>query len=342
MFPALPDSSSSDCKGCGTQVPAGFLICPNCKKLLYSDRLRELATQAEQASGRGDAAAVLAAWRSALELLPAESKQHETIRQKIAELIKNAPQASKTQTEGHRPSWAKKAGWLGALGLLLWKFKVVVIFVATKLKLLLSGITKAGTFFSMLLSFGVYWTAWGWKFALGFVVSIYIHEMGHIASLQKYGIKATMPMFIPGFGAFVRLKQYPATPREDARVGLAGPIWGLGAAVVCYVVFLATRSPIWAAIASTGAWINLFNLLPVWQLDGSRGFRTLTRMHRVLVVMTLGLMWYFTREGLLILLLLFSFFRLFDKQEPETDWIGLLQFVGLICVLSILSRTRPL
>src|SRR3989454_12639768 len=81
----------------------------------------------------------------------------------------------------------------------------------------------------MLLSAGVYWAAWGWKFALGVVLSIYVHEMGHVQALQRYGIKATAPMFIPGVGAVVRLKQYPASPREDARVGLAGPLGGLGA-----------------------------------------------------------------------------------------------------------------
>ena len=124
----------------------------------------------------------------------------------------------------------------------------------------------------MLLSMGVYWTAWGWRFALGLVLSIYIHEMGHVAALQRYGIKATAPMFIPGFGAMVRLNQYPANPAEDARVGLAGPLWGLGAAVFAYAVFLATAIPFWAAIARTGALINLFNLLPIWQLDGGRGY----------------------------------------------------------------------
>src|SRR5439155_143942 len=83
----------------------------------------------------------------------------------------------------------------------------------------LLGLTKASTLFTMLLSAGVYWAAWGWKFALGVVLSIYVHEMGHVQALQRYGIKATAPMFIPGVGAVVRLKQYPASPR-DARVGL--------------------------------------------------------------------------------------------------------------------------
>lgn len=54
-------------------------------------------------------------------------------------------------------------------------------------------------------------------------------------------------------------------------MGLAGPLWGLAAAIAAALAYLATDAPIWAAIARFGAWINLFNLLPVWQLDGSRG-----------------------------------------------------------------------
>src|SRR5256885_5819705 len=108
-------------------------------------------------------------------------------------------------------------------------------------------------------------------FAFGLVLSIYIHEMGHVQALQRYGIKATAPMFIPGFGAVIRLKQYPADAREDARVGLAGPLWGLGAALAAYAVYRATGVGVWGAIAHMGALVNLFNLVPVWQLDGARG-----------------------------------------------------------------------
>ena len=89
-------------------------------------------------------------------------------------------------------------------------------------------------FWFFLAVFAVYWSLFGWKFALGFVLSIYIHEMGHVIALRKYGIAATSPMFIPFVGAIVRLRQYPANVAQDARVGLAGPIWGLGAAVVAW------------------------------------------------------------------------------------------------------------
>src|SRR3989449_1217522 len=101
--------------------------------------------------------------------------------------------------------------------------------------------------------------------------------MGHVQALQRYGIKATAPMFIPGVGAVVRLKQYPASPREDARVGLAGPLWGLGAAAAAYAAYIGTGGGISAAIAHFGASVNLFNPVPRRQLHRGRGFPALPR-----------------------------------------------------------------
>ena len=101
-----------------------------------------------------------------------------------------------------------------------------ILLVFTKGKLLLLGLTKLSTLLSMLAFAGVYWALYGWTFAVGMVISIYIHEMGHVLTLREYGIPASAPMFIPGFGAFIRLKQLRITPIQDSRVGLAGPIYG--------------------------------------------------------------------------------------------------------------------
>src|SRR5207244_8518739 len=197
---------------------------PSCHRLVHADQLKRLAADAQRATQAGDPSGALTAWRRALDLLPPDSTQHQVISARMGDLSRTVDR----QPAAAKPSspWGKGAAGLGAVGTLLFKLKFALVFVLTKAKLLLLGLTKAGTLFSMLLSAGVYWTIWGWKFAFGFVVSIYIHEMGHVQALTRYGIKATAPMFIPGVGAFIRLKQYPTDRREDARVGLAGPIWG--------------------------------------------------------------------------------------------------------------------
>ena len=199
---------------------------------------------------------------------------------------------AKARLETQRPAKASRAlqsrwsggvisGVIGTVALAAWKFKVIGLAALTKGKILLLGLTKASTFVSMFAFMGVYWTEFGGWLALGLVLSIYVHEMGHVFSLLRYGVGASAALFIPGLGAVVRLNQALVDPKQDARVGLAGPIWGTAAALACAGVYELTDRPIWAAIAKLGAIINLFNLLPFWQLDGARAFRSLNRSQRL-------------------------------------------------------------
>ena len=178
----------------------------------------------------------------------------------------------------------------------------MILAVLSKGKLLLFGLSKVSTFSTMLLSIGAYWTIYGWPFAVGLVLSIYVHEMGHVYALRQFGFAASAPTFIPFVGAFVRMKQHPILPFEDARVGLAGPIWGTAAAIALFVAYYLTGAGVLGAIAHFAAWLNLFNLLPIWQLDGGRGMRALTRSQRIILICVIVATWVATREGFLIVL----------------------------------------
>lgn len=342
------DSVPQKCPECGTELTPELRACPSCARLIHGERLKELAAQAEAAEKAGDFSAALTAWRDTLDLLPPESRQHATILQRVQAL------SEKVDEGGDAPkprggAWKKGAAGLGALALLLFKFKSVFLFILTKGKFLLLGLTKGKTLLSMLLFLGVYWSIWGWKFALGFVVSIYIHEMGHVWMLRRYGIRATAPMFIPGFGAFVRLNQHPATVVEDARVGLAGPVWGLGAATAAYLVYLATGNQLWGAIAQSGAMINLFNLIPIWQLDGGRGFESLTKGQRWIAAAVVAVMYYVTgdvdghqdthRQNVFLLIIgICAAARAVMGAAPQKrDDFGLFQYVLLILTLGALA-----
>jgi Zn-dependent protease len=301
--------------------------------------LTQLKQQAEAAARAGDVGAELAAWRAASALLPEASRQHAFVLERIDSLARSVPAtpAAPDAPPTHGP-W-RWLGGLGTFGVVLWKFKFLIVALATKGKLLVLGLTKAGTFFSMLLAFGVYWTAWGGWFALGFILSIYVHEMGHVAALRRYGIDATAPMFIPGVGAFVRLRAKLA-PYEDARVGLAGPLWGLGAAIAAVAASLLGGGALMSAIAHTGAWINLFNLMPVWQLDGNRGFAPLTRAQRWIVVAAFAIAWALTHDGLLVLLTIVAATRALDPHAPtEGDRPALAQFAFIVLALALVFRT---
>jgi Zn-dependent protease len=160
-------------------------------------------------------------------------------------------------------------GWLAALGVIALKLKALVLLLP-KLKLFTTSA-------SMLVSVGAYTLLWGWKFAVGFVLLLLVHEMGHVIQLRREGIKASAPMFIPFLGAAVAMKEMPKDAAAEARVGLAGPVLGSIAALVPLGVHeLAGGGDFWAALAFTGFLLNLFNLLPVLPLDGGRAMAALS------------------------------------------------------------------
>ncbi|MBV9810491.1 MAG: site-2 protease family protein [Solirubrobacterales bacterium] len=122
----------------------------------------------------------------------------------------------------------------------------------------------------MFVSFAAYALIWGWQFAAGFVVLLLVHEMGHVIELRREGVKASAPMFIPFLGAVVSARSLGDNATAEARVGLAGPILGSLGAVACILIWRATGNDMWRALAFTGFFLNLFNLLPVVPLDGGR------------------------------------------------------------------------
>ena len=329
-----PSVATGTCARCGTQLPGSLLACPACRTLVHGDALRQFAAEAQDAEARGDVTGALSGWRQVLDLLPEDTEQWTIVSGRIAELGRKLDERPPAAA-GASPSPVSRRAWAAVAA--------VVIFALTKGKLLLLGLTKASTFFSMLAFMGVYWQLWGWKFALGAVLCIYVHEMGHVAALRHYGIAASAPMFVPGLGAFARLKQLPTDARQDARVGLAGPVWGLGAALAVYAAFRITGITALAGIAQFAGWLNLFNLLPVWQLDGARGFRSMSRVERALAAAAVWLAFAVTREGLLILVGAAAVYQAFRSTGEPGDRGALALYVGLIGALAWLATiTVPL
>ena len=346
----MPDATA--CAGCGTQLAPSLLTCPCCQRLVHADQLSRLAAEAGRTT---DPTEALALWRSALELLPAATRQYTLVSEKIAALGRQVDQGDGSVSrpiaaqENAGVSGSAGRGWakagvtgLGAIGLLIWKLKTLLLLFAAKGKLLLAGLAKLSTLSSMMLSVGVYATAFGWKLALGLVISIYIHEMGHVAALMRYGVKASAPLFVPGVGALIRLRQALGDRRQDARVGLAGPLWGTLAAAVATAVWVGSGWPVWGAIAKLGASINLFNLVPFGSLDGGRAFRALNRTQRWVAVIALSACWALSTdpftEGILTLLVIVGVLSALSPQPAEfADRDALIGYVGLAAVLTYLS-----
>ena len=171
-----------------------------------------------------------------------------------------------------RPAWRRALGVLVALGLLIVKFGAKLkglLLLLPKLKLFTTSAT-------MLVSVGAYALIWGWRFAVGFVLLLLVHEMGHVIQLRREGIKASAPMFIPFLGAMVAMKELPKDAAAEARVGLAGPVLGTLGALVPVGLWLITGNELFQALAFVGFFLNLFNLLPVLPLDGGRAMSALS------------------------------------------------------------------
>jgi Zn-dependent protease len=180
------------------------------------------------------------------------------------------PEGGAQWTEFDRPAEPRKQSWLkrklgpvlAAIAAFVAKLKAIILLLP-KVKLL----TTVGT---MLVSVAAYSFVFGWTFAAGFVLLLLVHEMGHVIALRREGIKASAPTFIPFLGAVISARSLGDNALAEARVGLAGPVLGSIGAALCIVVWHATGSNMWRALAFTGFFLNLFNLLPVVPLDGGR------------------------------------------------------------------------
>ena len=167
------------------------------------------------------------------------------------------PVASRTPTAGDRLKQALApvvgvAVTLGKFGAVLFKLKAFTVVL------------------SMVVSLGAYALIYGWRFALGLVLLIFVHEIGHVVVLRARGIEAGLPVFLPFLGAFVSMKSAPRSVYDEALSGIAGPVFGVAAAFACLGLGAVTDSELLRVLAYSGFLLNLFNLLPVLPLDGGR------------------------------------------------------------------------
>jgi Zn-dependent protease len=159
-----------------------------------------------------------------------------------------------------------------------------LLFVLGKVKFLglLAGVLKFKTLATMLLSIGAYAIEWGWLFAAGFVLLIFIHEMGHAVAMRLEGIPAGAPVFIPFVGAFIAMQGRPRDAAVEAKVAMAGPIAGSLAAWATLWAGIALELPLLRVLGHSAVLINLFNLVPVPPLDGGRVVTAFTRTYWVI------------------------------------------------------------
>jgi Zn-dependent protease len=212
--------------------------------------------------------------------------------------------------EPPRPWWRRSLSWLVVAGAFLLKFGKAALLLLPKAKLL----TTSGT---MLVSLAAYSLIWGWKFALGFILLLFVHEMGHVIALRREGIPASAPMFIPFLGAVVTAKSLGDDATAEARVGLAGPVLGTLGALALLPVAIATGEDFWYALVFTGLFLNLFNLLPVVPLDGGRAMAALSPWMWFVGLFGMVLLAFVYPNPIIFLILLFAIMETYRRWKAR-------------------------
>jgi Zn-dependent protease len=209
-----------------------------------------------------------------------------------------------------RPWWRRGLSLLLIAGALALKFGKAALLLLPKAKVL----TTSGT---MLVSIAAYSLIWGWKFALGFVVLMFVHEMGHVIQLRREGIEASAPMFIPFLGAVVMAKSLGDDATAEARVGLAGPIVGTLGALALLPVALATGEDFWYALVFTGLLLNLFNLIPVVPLDGGRAMAALSPWMWFVGLFAMALLAFAMPNPIILIILVLAIFETYRRWKAR-------------------------
>ena len=293
------NSAATRCAQCGTPFPAGALVCAQCGRFVHLDRLNQLAAEATGMEPINPWAAVTL-WQQCLALIPTDSQQASSVRQRIgmlsAGMMPPAPAASPQRASNATPRRPQRDDPL--------------------------SIALLKTIGSMALSVVVY--SWlfrelgqpaNMEFAAAFVGLMLVHELGHVAANKYYGLSASPPIFIPFLGAVINLRQRPPNAKAEAMVGIGGPVTGTIGSLLVYFYALQSHSELSLAAAHFGFLLNLFNLLPVPPLDGGRVTAAISPWIWMLGIA--GLIWLFVtdlRDGhsnyILVMVLVYAFPRI--------------------------------
>jgi Zn-dependent protease len=223
------------------------------------------------------------------------------------------------------------------------KALLALLFAGKLGKILLSG-------GSMLISVAVYAQMFGWKYAVGFVLLLLCHEMGHYIAARQRGLDVGLPTFIPFVGAWISLKNQSLSAETTAFVGLAGPLLGSTSAFLVYLVALQYQSHWLLAIAYAGFVLNLFNLIPVVPLDGGHVVAVVSPKIWILGIPLLVALYLWRPNPLLIIVTILALPKAWSALRgkvpvrPESELASnslkarfAAEYLGLVCFLTLMA-----
>lgn len=206
---------------------------------------------------------------------------------------------------------------LGIIAIIILKFKGLLLALLKFFPVVfkLKGLLTTGI--SMLLMIWVYASIYTWRFAVGFVLLLFIHEMGHALIIKLKGLKASAPIFIPFIGALIAMKDQPHDAQTEAYVGIGGPFLGTIGAIGCFLLYLVTNQALFLSLAYFGFFLNLFNLTPIRPLDGGRIVAAISTKIWILGIIVLAVEAFLFANPLLFMLLIMAIFSFFGGKEER-------------------------
>jgi Zn-dependent protease len=237
-------------------------------------------------------------------------------------------------------SSGKGRGPLGALGAFL-------LLVLSKAKTLLV-LLKALPFAKVLLSGGSFmvYVAYmamrsGWRFGVGFVILLLIHELGHAFAIKRAGLRSGWPVFIPMFGAMISLKDAPQSREVDAKISFGGPLWGTIASLACILLYPVTHDEIFLGLGSTGMFLNGFNMTPIRPLDGGAIAEMFSRRAWLIGLVFIGILALTTGFSMALIFVLMGLPKVFERSKEELEpvdpgvrTIWAVKYLGLLGVMA--------
>ncbi len=262
-------------------------------------------------------------WAAALNLLPSRlAPSNRGILREIQRLD------DRISPPAHKASWTKRLGPVGVGIAAIAKYKTVALVLLTKGKFLIS----------ILLFLGMYWSLFGWWFAVGLTGSVLLHEMGHYVMVRRFGFSAELPMFLPGFGAYVKWNAPSVDPSVRAQISLAGPLFGFLSGLIAYGIFLSTGQRVWLALAQFAGWMNLLNLIPVFIFDGASAMKALGMQGRLAVLLVSVVLWLMLHEYLFLFVAIGAGYRIWKRDFPAEPRQGIAYyFISLVMANGFLS-----
>ena len=305
-------------------------MCDQCHALVHSDQLDRLAAEAKELEAKGDPRQARERWLMGLPLLPPNSRQADWILRHARSLDATAERLQPAPPSENK--WAQRLGPVGPVAILL-----------AKGKFLLTAIFKLKFLLSFLAFFGFYWAMFGAKFGIGFAALILIHEMGHYIDVKRRGLPADMPVFLPGFGAYVRWQALGVSLETRAAISLAGPLAGFLAAVLCALLWWQTGNPLWAALARAGAVLNVLNLTPVWVLDGGQAALALSKMERIILLTACLALWLLLGQGIFFVVAIGAGYQVFfaGNFPAHSSRATTVYFIAVLIALGVILGMLP-